>query len=553
MDRRSLMAYSPSKVPSCDHPRSVFDFSHRHASTADMGYLIPILVSECYPGDTHYIQDNVFIRLLSPLKAPFLDNVKYETFYFYERNRQLWEHWQNFCGELDGPSNLGTEYHVPQLNTGEAGVGPQTLADYFGIPLGAVDTDISALPFRMYYKLVNEWFLDQDIDEPFEWTNGDSGDEFSDFTLQRRRKKKDYFTSCRPWMQKGTEVSIAGTGQAPVIGNGYAIALYDGVTKYGMYSYGADNQIDSNAFGKTTGATITATAYPANYTAMGAPPAAAYSNDMYKSGLVAHMEEAQVIPISNLRYSLAIQEILERNARHGSRYVEYLYAQWGVVSSDALQYRVEFLGSGYGYVSINTVVQNENTYSATSTIDRYAGQLSAFGVGKSNCATISKSIEEHGLIIGLLHVTVDLYYQQGLDRFWKRYDTYDFMLPGLCQLSEQPVYNYEIYACGNPTTDNTPHGYNEYGADLRQKFNRLSGLLRSDVTGGGSLDYWHCGIDYSAAPGLNTAFIEDNPPFDRNVFLPLQPHYFFDVFFNYQCARRMPTFSVPAALMSRGM
>lgn len=204
-----------SQIPATAIPRSVFDRSHNVKTTFNSGYLVPFYVDEVLPGDSFKLDASLFARLATPI-VPFMDNVYLETFFFFVPNRLLWDHWQAFNGERINP-NDSTDYLVPQVTATNA----QNLSlwDYMGLPTNVNSKlSVSALPFRAYYRIWNEWFRDenlQDSDKTGLQTNDETLDVTSLMPL-RRGKRHDYFTSCLPWPQKGPGVEISIGGSATV-------------------------------------------------------------------------------------------------------------------------------------------------------------------------------------------------------------------------------------------------------------------------------------------------------------------------------------------------
>ena len=89
-------------------------------------------------------------------------------------------------------------------------------------------------------------------------------------------------------------------------------------------------------------------------------------------------------------------------------------------------------------------------------------------------------------------------------------------------------------------------GYQERWSEYRYKPSLITGKLRS--TDPQSLDAWHLAQEFGSLPGLNQSFIEENPPFDRVVAVPSEPDFIMDCYFNLQCARPMPLYSVPGLI-----
>ena len=236
-----------------------------------------------------------------------------------------------------------------------------------------------------------------------------------------------------------------------------------------------------------------------------------------------------------------VQRVLELDARGGTRYIEQIYAQFGVVNPDFRLQRPEYLGGSSAPITIEPIPQT----SATAGSNPQAN-LAGLGVGTNSGAHFAKSFTEHGYILGYVSIRADLTYQQGLDRLWSRRDRFDFYLPSFAHLGEQSVPNSEIYL-QTPTEIDDPNedvfGYQERWAELRYKNSKITGKLRS--VDSGSLDVWHLAQNFTSLPALNQAFIEETPPVDRIVAVPSEPEFVLDCHFGLTCARCMPTYGIP--------
>lgn len=249
--------------------------------------------------------------------------------------------------------------------------------------------------------------------------------------------------------------------------------------------------------------------------------------------------------INQLREAFQVQKLLERDARGGTRYIEIIRSHFGVTSPDARLQRPEYLGGGSTYVNISPIAQTQRTDSTPDTTPQ--GNLAAIGTASASGHGFAKSFVEHGYIIGLVNVRADLTYQQGLNRLWSRQTRFDFFFPTLAHLGEQAVLNKEIYLQGNTVnggaTDEAVFGYQERYAEYRYKPSLVTGLFRSAAPA--SLDFWHLAQDFGDLPLLNSEFIEDNPPIDRVIAVPDEPHFLFDAYFSLRCARPMPVHGIP--------
>jgi hypothetical protein len=254
--------------------------------------------------------------------------------------------------------------------------------------------------------------------------------------------------------------------------------------------------------------------------------------------IYADLTSATAATINQLREAFQVQKLYERDARGGTRYTEIIKSHFGVTSPDARLQRPEYLGGGSQLININPIAQTSSTDATTP-----QGNLAAMGTVGISGHGFTKSFTEHCVLIGLANIRADLTYQQGLNRMWSRQTRFDYYYPALAHLGEQAVLSKEIYADGTANDDDV-FGYQERFAEYRYKPSQITGQFRS--TYATSLDAWHLSQEFSSRPTLNETFIEDNPPFDRVIAVPSEPHLIFDSYFDLKCARPMPTYSVPA-------
>lgn len=500
-----------SQIPSTNIQRSVFDRTHQHKSTFDAGYLVPFYCDEILPGDSFKINATVFARLNTPI-VPIMDNLYLDTFFFYVPTRLLWKNWKKFNGEQKNPGD-SIDFVIPTFKDSTT-FSVDSLGDHFGLPTGVALSKVNSLPFRAYNLIYNEWFRDENLQDSVFFDDGDGTDDITNFTLLRRCKRHDYFTSSLPWPQKGDSVDIPLGNTAPI--------------------YCSE---DANIH-------ILGPNGPTDYRELVADSVSNRVRDTYTTSapnnLFADLSNATAATINSLRQAFAVQRMLERDARGGTRYTEILRSHFGVVSPDARLQRPEYLGGRSTRVNINPVVQNSSTDSTSP-----QGNLAAFGVVGSNTDVINRSFTEHGYIIGLVNLRADLTYQQGLNRMWSRRTRYDFFWPSLAHLGEQAVLNKEIYAQGTAADDDV-FGYQERYAEYRYYPNEITGRFRS--TYAQPLDVWHLAQKFDTLPTLGPDFIVENPPLDRIVAVPSEPDVLFDSVISIKAARPMPVYGVPGYL-----
>ncbi|ARQ16017.1 putative VP1 [Human gut gokushovirus] len=538
-----------SQIPSTQIPRSVFDRSHGYKTTFNSGYLVPFYVDEVLPGDSFKLTATLFARLATPI-VPFMDNLYLETFFFFVPNRLVWDNWQKFNGEQKNPTD-STDFLIPTVSG--TNVQNQTLWDYFGLPTNVNKAlKVNALPFRAYNLIFNEWFRDENLQESLKVPTGDGPDDLSDYSLVRRGKRHDYFTSCLPWPQKGPGVEISIGGSANVTGS---LSSWPGSISYNMTATeGATvtpSQISLALYPETvsapTGNSTTATFDQASFVAPGFTAKTNRGNvtvtatrgDISGFGFTGKADLSSAVPISinDLRQAFQIQKLYERDARGGTRYTEILRSHFGVISPDARLQRPEYLGGSSARISINPVQQTSATNDTTP-----QGNLAAYGVVSDSFHGFSKSFVEHGYVFGFVNVRADLTYQQGLNRMWSRQGRFDFYWPVLAHLGEQAVLNKEIYAQGTADDDKV-FGYQERYAEYRYYPGQITGKFRS--TDPQPLDSWHLAQKFSSLPTLSSQFIQDNPPVERVVAVTSEPQFLFDSYIRLKCARPMPVYSVP--------
>lgn len=547
------------QIPEMHASRTRFNRDQTILTTFDSGKLIPFFVDEVLPGDTFQVDTTAIIRMSTP-KYPVMDDAFIDFYYFYTPNRILWDDFKHFMGEVEETPWMPTvAYKVPQIKINGTAEKPapneKSILDYMGVPTKINKTfTINALPIRAYVKIWNEFFRDENVDNAavLKSDNADvtySFEEEATETLEKDLKNAvlggnllpvnkyhDYFTSCMPYPQRGPEINLPMSGNAPIYwadGTNDPLVIADllntGIWKTGVggYLYRTGNEIMTQNYENVT---EKARAVLGTF------------NGSVKMGeqMTADLSAVTAATINDLRNAVAVQQYYEALARGGSRYREQVRALWDVTISDKTVQIPEYLGGGRYQVNVNQIIQTSGQQTEN---DTPIGETGAVSVTPIRESSFTKSFEEHGFVIGVACVRHNRSYQQGLERFWSRRDRLDYYVPQFANLGEQPVKKKEIMLTGN-TTDEETFGYQEAWADYRMKPNRVSGLMRSNATG--TLDFWHYADVYDKVPTLSQEWMaEGKAEIARTLIVQSEPQFFGAVRVANKTTRRMPLYSVP--------
>lgn len=584
-----------SEIPNIEKQRSTFDRSFSHKTTLNSSDIVPLMWSECLPGDTIQIDFSHVTRMTTPI-APVIDNSWLDVMAFFVPTRLLWTHWKEFWGENNTTYwEQPVKYTTPKLdfssNSAMAtnGVAPGSLLNYLGVPVGYKESadwkqKLNAFPLRAYCKIVNDWYRDENLKQPIVENTGDSatsvvralGNYVEAYSYQavangaycaKAAKAHDYFTSCLPAPLKGPQLSLFGNdGLFPVqsywvdvngtlkpyaadgtsTSNGHADRVNN--TKFGSYA-----NTTWNGFGLNSGYHQLFTYHEtgSNNNADGWGTAAnnsATSLTLTTEGTVenlwANLSSAAISTISQLRTAFAIQRFYEAQARGGSRYCEFLNNIFGITNQDARLQRSEFLGAKRFPINVDQVLQTSGTGASGQTTPQ--GNTAAYSCTVNSDDLCTYSTQEHGIIMVMGIIRQEHSYSQGISKEWLRDQWSDYYIPQFAHLSEMPVYECEIYAQGN-SEDQEVFGYQEAWSEYRYKPNMITGKLSPQATG--SLSLWHYGDYYQSKPTLSAEWINETPDnIARTLAVQNEPQFIMDAYFSMKWTRVMPLYSVPGLI-----
>lgn len=443
-----------------------------------MGSLTPIGLTEVLPGDSIQQATSLLLRC-SPLVTPVMHPVHVRIHHWFVPHRLVWEDFEDFI--TGGPDGMDDSVFPTITIGGGSGAAVGSLADYLGVPPGVNNIEVSALPFRGYNLIYNEWYRDQDLQSPVAISEASGADATTATALQNCGWEKDYFTASRPWEQKGPSITIPLGETAPLLFEDQGTSTPNSIVF---------NTATGTVFGSQQGLRTTGTGV-----FEGDSSGANAALDITPH-TVADLSNASAVTVTRLREALALQRYEEARARYGSRYTEYL-RYLGIRSSDARLQRPEYLGGGKQTIQFSEVLQ-------TAEGEDPVGTLRGHGISAMRSNRYRRYFEEHGYIFSLLSVRPKTIYAQGLQRHWNRRTKEDFWQAELQFIGQQEIQNKEVYAA-HASPDET-FGYVDRYAEYRETPSTIGGEFRT------TLDTWHMARIFGSSPALNADFIKCVPP-----------------------------------------
>lgn len=542
-----------NNIPQMRTSRSRFKMKQDIKLTLNAGQLIPFYVAETLPGDTFSVDTKGICRMATPI-YPVMDNCYLDVYYFHVPMRIVWDHAKEFFGENNEAAwEQQTEYTIPKIVIGNKQdtngavrdlPDEDTICDYLGIPTKIIkkgtknELKINALPFRAYVKIWQEWFRDQNVDNPAINKTDDKDERYQRGELNNANsilenahtggyplwvnKFHDRFTSSLPYPQKGEPTLIPMSGDANVY----------------MYSTVQNKVYDGDIWLESTNQHAPRFNQQGDKLVQVFGAKTKNGSDETQSVFKADLSTVTGATINELRQAFAVQQFMEADARGGTRYREIVRNHFGVDIDDKTVQIPEYLGGQRYMINVNQVVQT----SATDTTSPQ-GNAAAISVTPFMENSFTKSFQEHGYVIGVCCIRNDNSYQQGIEKLWSRSEKYDFYWPEFAHLGEQAVLNKEIYAQGNEQ-DEKAFGYQEAYSEYRMTPNRVCGKFRSNAEQ--TLDSWHYADNYNKLPTLSQEWLAtDKSVIDRTIAVQNQPQFIMDVLVENDAVRPMPIYSTP--------
>lgn len=569
MKKKSSFTFS--SVPKINIPRNKFDMSHSVKTSINQGEITPVYLQEVYPGDSFKVQSTFVTRTASSLIRPIMDNLFLDTYYFFVPSRLVYDKWSQIFGEnASGPWAETQFAEAPGNGTNSASLGNVNsivggVADHLGLPITMlVDSEgylqtpfksFNTIPFRCFAKVYDDWFRDENVIAPMnirtaENTSSAFGMEYINNKewsvnnyfgkLPKVSKLHDYFTSALPSPQKGSPVNFnIASGVVPVI----PLTAQDNTALLNAYHTGALTFAKLGSGNVWTDSFDTGNMVLRDGNAAFTSSSVSTATQLAPQNLAGIIDDLAAFSVNDMRFAFQLQKMLEKDARGGTRYTEYIENHFNVLNPDSRLQRAEYLGGKRSPLNITQVTQT--TGSSTTPNSNTLGDLGGYSLTGSNTG-FKKSFTEHGFVIGVACIRQFHTYQQGFDKFWFRFKRTDFYDPVFANIGEQPIYSKEIYASQTNISANNVFGYNEAWADLRYNNSKISGFMRSGIQD--SYDIWHLGDYYANSPTYSQSFVEESDNVKEVLSVQEGPNFLVDIFHKVSAIRPLPLYSVPGLL-----
>lgn len=448
---------------------TIFNLSHDLKTSIKMGWLYPVLLEEVLPGEHWKGQASFVARLVSQL-APVMHRVNAFIEVYFVPYRIIYKNWARFI------TNDETRKPIPQMpyvrirtalipGNGDY-FGNQTLYDYMGLPvadgnrwLDPADQPINILPFRAYQLIWSEWYRDEDLQ--YTWWDKDYNDDNTNNKMFG-------------------DVGLVGTDNIP---------LSDGIERSTL----ADELL-----------TLRPSCWERDYLTTCRPWPQKGPEILLSS----------LRNLQDLRTGYSILDYFERNARAGTRLVEWIFAHFGVRSPDYRLQRPEYIGGGKCPMYFSEVRQTSDSKEQNTP----TGTLYGHSIGASIQPKFEYHSTEHGLIMGIFRMLPRTAYMDGIRKIWLNHNPFDYYTTEFAHLHDQPVYKIEAF--GNSKENGWPtdiFGYQRRWAHLMSRESYSTGLFRT------SWSFWDMTRQFKADTfksviNLNESFVVAGDNVTKRIF-----------------------------------